>query len=376
MQEPKLSLKNRINLHLLDNKKKNMIRTHRLDCLVWESTLRSNFSCNFCNSPSCTQMDQMRTDMPLYKFFDMVDSLPHHFLHRTDGSHMNIMIAGGEPLLRTDLEECGRGLYNRNIPWGIVTNAIGMSAKRLEDLVRVGLRTLKIQMDTEENTVTRIKSDSDSYQNVIHTLKTASKDPGIDLEVSTSINSMNVKELHKLKDLLISCGVRKWRLFSKLNFINFPCKKSLSLTDQEMEFVLDFINEVKEEGILTITFACDSLMGNYEKAIHKDFFFCKAGISMATVFVDGSVGICLFNRDQDCMLGNIYTDNLYELWQKDYRKFLNVDWTKERCASKCNFEYYCAGREKEKRRSISQIKPKHQVTKPSLMTTTYKKHCI
>lgn len=357
MQALKLSLKNRINLHLLESKKKNMIRSHRLDCLVWESTLRSNLVCTSCDQP-CVHTKHARTDMPLYKFFEMIDSLPYEFLHRSDGTHMNIMIAGGEPLLRTDLEECGRELYKRNIPWGIVTNALGMTNDRLNQLIRSGLTTLKVQLDTRSVTNKRINNSTDNYENVLNTLRVASQYKGIDLEVSTSVNINNVRELGEIKDFLLSCGIKKWRLFSRLDFLSVNCKRTRNVTDAEIEYLLDFVNEVKAENKVKITFACDNLMGTYEDTIiHKDFFFCKAGISMATVFVDGSVGICLFNRCKDCMLGNIYTDNLYDLWENDYNKFLNSDWAKSKCSTHCNFQYYCTGRNKDKKTNVKIQQP-------------------
>lgn len=229
-----------------------------------------------------------------------------------------------------------------------------MTNDRLNQLIRSGLTTLKVQLDTRSIANERINNATDNYENVLNTLRVASQYRGIDLEVSTSVNVNNVCGLDEIKDFLLSCGINKWRLFSRLDFLNINCKRTRNVSDKEMEHLLDFINAVKAENRIKLTFACDNLMSKYEDSIiHEDFFFCKAGISMATIFVDGSVGICLFNRCKDCMLGNIYTDNFYELWKNDYNKFLNSEWAKSRCKTQCNFQYYCTGRNDKARIKMS-----------------------
>ena len=106
---------------------------------------------------------------------------------------------------------------------------------------------------------------------------------------------------------LIASGVKKWRLFSKLDVLGIDCDRALVLNEKQIEEMLDFVNEVRAENKIEIAFACDNFMGKYEKKVHRDFFFCKAGISMATLFVDGLIGVCLLNRDESCIVTSIAT---------------------------------------------------------------------
>lgn len=106
---------------------------------------------------------------------------------------------------------------------------------------------------------------------------------------------------------LIASGVKKWRLFSKLDVLGIDCDRALVLNEKQIEEMLDFVNDVRAENKIEIAFACDNFMGKYEKKVHRDFFFCKAGISMATLFVDGLIGVCLLNRDESCIVTSIAT---------------------------------------------------------------------
>ena len=62
-----------------------------------------------------------------------------------------IAITGGEPLVRNDLEECGRKIYERGFPWGIVSNGYALTSDRLSALCGSGLRSITISLDGLQN---------------------------------------------------------------------------------------------------------------------------------------------------------------------------------------------------------------------------------
>lgn len=54
--------------------------------------------------------------MPIDDFMRVIDEItPHVNPHKT-----MIIFTGGEALLRKDLEICGKQLYYRGFPWGLV----------------------------------------------------------------------------------------------------------------------------------------------------------------------------------------------------------------------------------------------------------------
>ena len=44
-----------------------------------------------------------------------------------DPHRIMIVITGGEPLMRKDLEKCGRAIYDMEFPWGLVSNGLLMT---------------------------------------------------------------------------------------------------------------------------------------------------------------------------------------------------------------------------------------------------------
>ncbi len=116
-----LSLRQRIGLELFRKIKHDKCREHPLRQLFWECTWRCNLSCRHCGS-DC-KSSSVIPDMPAEDFLKVIDSLNPHI----NPNYVNIVITGGEPLLRKDLEYVGRQLYDRGYPWGFVSNGLALT---------------------------------------------------------------------------------------------------------------------------------------------------------------------------------------------------------------------------------------------------------
>ena len=132
-----LSLKQRVGLELERRLRQNMKQLHPLRQLFWECTLRCNLQCRHCGS-DC-KMEGLMPDMPAEDFLRVIDEevTPHVNPHE-----VMVILSGGEPLMRNDLEEVGRALYRREYPWGMVTNGMLFTEERFRQLYVAGLRSV------------------------------------------------------------------------------------------------------------------------------------------------------------------------------------------------------------------------------------------
>lgn len=137
----KLSLKKKIALKLYRKYKNNTSKLHQLSYFIWECTLRCNLNCRHCGS-DCKKDSHIK-DMPVKDFIRVIDKIKNH----VNPNKTMIVLTGGEPLLRKDLEECGKKLYARGFPWGIVTNGYLLTKERLISLLKSGLRSITISLD-------------------------------------------------------------------------------------------------------------------------------------------------------------------------------------------------------------------------------------
>ena len=84
--------------------------------------------------------------MPLADFLsalDTIDSISNNFI---------VVLTGGEPLLRSDIEFCGREIRKRGMRWGMVSNGYLYDMEMHIVLLNAGLGALTLSLDGLEDT--------------------------------------------------------------------------------------------------------------------------------------------------------------------------------------------------------------------------------
>jgi len=152
-----------------------------------------------------------------------------------------IVFTGGEPLLRRDLEVCGKRLYERGFPWGIVSNGFHFTSKRLLTLLQAGLRAVTVSLDGLEDSHNWLRGNPQSFEKVLSAIKLLSDFPDLRYDVVTCINQKNFGELYKLKDLLLSNMLKEWRLFSIFPIGRARQHEQLQLNPVQFKQLFDFI---------------------------------------------------------------------------------------------------------------------------------------
>ncbi|MCM1491067.1 MAG: TIGR04133 family radical SAM/SPASM protein [Muribaculum sp.] len=331
-----LSLRQRIALEANRQITKQRRRQHPLRQLFWECTWRCNLACRHCGS-DC-KSSSLIPDMPAEDFIKVVDSIIPHVNPHT----LNIVITGGEPLVRTDLEKVGRMLYDRELPWGIVTNGLYLTPERFQSLRRSGLHNITISLDGLEETHNGMRCNPQSFKKALAAIKMVAKAEDLNFDVVTCVNRRSLAELQDLKQLLIDAGVKRWRLFTIFpsgRAANYP---EFELTDEELMHLMEFIVTTRKENFIHPSFCCEGFMAGYEGEVRDVFFECHAGVTVASVLLDGGIGACPSIR-ADYRQGNIYEDDFWDVWENRYEKYRDHSWMKTGLCSDCSFWRYCEG---------------------------------
>jgi len=277
--------------------------------------------------------------MPMNDFLKVLDSIAPHVVP----SKTMIVITGGEPLMRKDLEECGIQIYQRGFPWGMVTNGFGLTPQRLESLLNAGLRSVTVSLDgLNAATHDWMRAKIGSWEKAVDAIARIATIPGLTYDVVTCVNKRNINDLEAIRDLLISKNVKNWRLF-----IIFPKGRAkenpeLSLSNTEFVRLMDFIKQTRNEGLIKASFGCEGYLGNYELEVRDTPFFCQAGIHIGSVLVDGSISACPSLRT-DYIQGNIYNDDFMTVWNERYQIMRDRSWTRTGKCANCKSYKYCEG---------------------------------
>lgn len=349
-----MTIRQRILFELERLRRKNLQHWHPLQQLFWESTLRCNVHCLHCGS-DCSS-NEVTPDMPAEDFLCVIDQsvTPH-----VDPSKVLIIISGGEPLMRNDLAEVGEALKQRGYPWGMVTNGLVLTPKRFEELMQSGLCSMAISFDGMKDDHNWLRQHPLAFEAATRAIKLAAATPSLTWDVVTCVNQRSICYLDDLRQYLWSIGVRNWRLITIDPMGRAAENPELILTSEQHRYLLDYIREQRKEG-LHISYSCEGFMPDYEGVVRDHLFLCAAGISVASILIDGSISACTSIRGKYYQ-GNIYKDDFWQVWENGFGDYRNRQWMKQKEPCKdCQLFRYCEGGGMHLRREDGSLMLCHQ----------------
>lgn len=330
-----IDLRHRIALELNNVLAQRLAKQHPLRQLFWECTLRCNLRCRHCGS-DCKNISTVK-DMPKEDFLRVLDEVRA----MTDPHKVMVIITGGEPLMRPDLEECGRAIYEKGFPWGMVTNGFAMTSTRLKRLLASGLRAITVSLDGVEKDHEWMRGVKGSFQRASEAISMISSVQDLKSDVVTCVNRKNYDSLEQIREYLWSLGVSSWRLFTVFPVGRAAEDPELQLSNDQFRGLLEFIKSSRKDG-LDVSYGCEGFLGNYEADVRDGFFHCNAGISVGSVLVDGSISSCPSIR-ADYHQGNIYQDNFMDVWEHRFVPYRDREWMRTGECSDCKWFRYCHG---------------------------------
>ena len=332
-----MHLRKRIIFELERLRRKNLQQLHPLQQLFWESTLRCNVHCLHCGS-DCSS-SEVTPDMPAEDFLRVIDQsvTPH-----VDPHKVLIIISGGEPLMRKDLAEVGAALKQRGYPWGMVTNGLALTEKRFKELLAAGLRSMAISFDGMKDNHNWMRQHPLAFDGATRAIKLAAAIPSLTWDVVTCVNQRTIKQLDEMREYLWSIGVRNWRLITIDPMGRAAENPELLLSPEQHRYLLDYIRDRRKEG-LHISYSCEGFMPDYEMEIRDHLFHCAAGVSVASILIDGSISACTSVRGKYYQ-GNIYHDDFWEVWENGFKDYRNREWMRKLApCNDCKLFRYCEG---------------------------------
>ena len=313
---------------------------HELKSVLWESTLRCNLNCGHCGS-DCRSSSTI-SDADEVLFLNALDNIKSVYNPRK----IMVGITGGEPLMRRDLSQIVDKVTKMGFPVGIVSNGYSLNPEVFIKLLNSGLRSLTISLDGLENEHNDFRNNPLSFSHALTAIKNAvlvSKNNNkFYFDVVTCVTPHNLMFLSELKDLLVKIGVENWRLFSV-----FPSGRAADgkyeLSNVEFTEMLEFIKNERKKKNINVSYSCEGFLGKYESKVRPSYYFCRAGITNAGIYVDGKVGGCISIRSEDFIAGDLHNENFIDIWENGFDIFRNREWAKKGICSNCKSWNNCLG---------------------------------
>ncbi len=143
----------------------------------------------------------------------------------------------------------------------------------------------------------------------------------------------------------------------------------LLLSDEQFGQLLEFIRTNRQAG-KHVSYSCEGFLGDYEGEVRDHLFHCAAGVSVASILIDGSISACTSIRGKYYQ-GNIYKDDFWDVWENRFQPYRHREWMrkKESC-SKCKVWRYCEGGGMHLRREDGELMVCRYLSDPSKKTIT------
>lgn len=253
-----------------------------------------------------------------------------------------IIFTGGEPTLRDDLEMIGFELRKIGFSWGMVSNSFFLTPQRIDSLHLAGMSSATLSLDGTSTYHDTFRGANGSYKAVLRAVRKFNTLSDFVYDVVTVVNTSNIEILDEIYEVLQQAGVKRWRLFSTDPIGRARDMCATEVEARLLERLLRFIADKRALGQLQVTYGCEGYLGHYEGNVRDGYFFCRAGINIASVLANGDVSACP-NIHRGYVQGNIYQKDFIEIWEKKFDIMRNRKWMKSGKCAECEQFGHCEG---------------------------------
>jgi radical SAM protein with 4Fe4S-binding SPASM domain len=257
-----------------------------------------------------------------------------------------VVLTGGEPTIHKDLTIITEALSDRGFPWGMVTNGMSMTEKRLDTLISHGIASITVSFDGNRESTSFIRNSPRAYDRIINTIQIIGRSDIPVRDAVTCVWPGNLGHLKDITDCLLENRMNSHRLFRIFPKGRAEYRSELLLdfdqSRQLVRWIADNRSAYKKQG-MNLPFSCEGYLPfALDKQVRDDPFFCRSGINIASILCDGTITGCN-NNGPDYYQGNIISDNFLTVWQNCFREYRDKSWLKTGLCENCNEWNYCRG---------------------------------
>jgi radical SAM protein with 4Fe4S-binding SPASM domain len=325
-------------LDLVAQYRDGLYREPQLRSLFLELTMTCNSRCFHCGS-RCEP--GVPSGLPKEAYLQVLREVRDNF----DQRHMMLCITGGEPMLYPDFFELMGEAKDMGFRWGMTTNGTLITREKARLLRETGMGTVSVSIDGLEKTHDRQRGLPGGYRLAMEGIQNLIDVGGFKtIQVTTVINHSNIDELDPLYEIFEKMDIDSWRVINLEPIgraLEYP---DLMLTKEDYRRLFAFIYQKRMER-MPVTYGCSHFLGlDLERELRGWYFFCGAGIHVASIMCNGDIGACLdIERRPETIQGNIFRDSFTDVWKNRFKIFRRpMSDFNEKCRV-CPEAKWCAG---------------------------------
>lgn len=312
-------------------------RHHRLSYLFVELTRACNLACRHCGS-DCTR-DATAPPLPREAVLRALEGIAA----AQDPNGVMVVLSGGEPLCYPGVFDLGAAIHRLGFPWGMVTNGLAWGPEAFAAAKAASMASVTVSLDGFEEDHDWLRGREGSFRRALATLRGLLADPFWQaLDVVTCVNPRNLPRLEAFRTFLMEAGLKHWRIFTIDPIGRAAEDPALLLAPEEFRALMEMIEGFRTQGGLDVVYAESGYLGRFECRVRDQPYFCRAGINIGGIMVDGAILACP-NIDRRFAQGNIHQDAFMDVWNTRFRPFRDRRWMRKGDCSACGEWGLCEG---------------------------------
>ncbi len=300
--------------------RKQRARTERkLTYLFWECTLRCNLSCRHCGSDCVKSDDSAERELSAETICRELSAIARRY----DPRDITFAIIGGEPLLRRDVEAVGAHAAALGFAWGVTTNGMPLSARRIASLEAAGLSTISVSLDGLAEAHDALRRRPGAFRRVTAAISRLIDSPfWRRFDIICCVNALNIDSLGPFTDYLAALGAPQVRFTPVFSRGRANADSGIMLSGAQLHRMLAFVAEQRATRTdIEVTLSEEGYWGpNWECRIRDGFHYCGSGIGIGSILHDGAVTGCP-SVSRRFLEGNVRETPFVDLWENRFARF-------------------------------------------------------
>ena len=316
---------------------------NELSLLAINLTRRCNLACPHCYLDADSLNETNKEELGTYEACDLLAQVAKM------GYSTMVVLTGGEPLVRQDLEQIARYGVDLGLPVVVGTNGVMLNRKRVRSLKAAGVSGLGISLDSlDPNCHDRFRGLPGAWHKTMAGIDHCRRE-GLDFQLHFTVTTENTHELAEIAQFAASSGARVLNVFFVICTGRGATHNQLSLQRHE-EILEELVTLQRQHPQCIVRPRCApqfkrvSLGQKSASAINlisgREGDGCIAGLHYCRVTSTGDVTPCPYLSES---IGNVRNTQIADLWNDAPAfKTLREGTLSGKCGV-CEFRELCGG---------------------------------
>jgi pyrroloquinoline quinone biosynthesis protein E len=293
--------------------------------MLAELTHRCPLQCPYCSNP--VALERVAGEMTTAEWLRAIREA-------AELGCMQVHFSGGEPTIRSDLEELVAGATEAGLYTNLITSGVLLDKRRVEALVSAGLEHVQLSFqDSEQAGADIIGNYRGGHEKKLEVAALV-REAGLPLTANFVIQRRNCERLDAMLELAVTIGAHRVEI-ANVQYYGWALQNRTSLmpTRQQLDRMNGTIKEARDrlKGVLVIDYVVPDYYASRPKA-------CMGGWARRFLNISPSGKVLPCHAAEtipDMQFDNVRQRPLGDIWRNStaFNRFRGTDWMPDPCRS-------------------------------------------